>query len=174
LDVVPISAGAGLGALARARVTMYFEVGAGWASSSRVGWRRRCRSAETARDELGAGGIAPWREADGRLVRWSEESRALPVAYSLTKYARADGNTREAGSVFTVFPVREQALLADPVTEIGSAFDVEAEVFLGVAGVRVGGSVVQLCDALAGWLGFDPLGDDEIDPGEPPDEGRNG
>ena len=52
--------------------------------------------------------------------------------------------------------------------------EVEAGVFLGVLGVRVGVSLIELADLLAGLVGFDPLADDrglEPPPAELPEEG---
>ena len=51
--------------------------------------------------------------------------------------------------------------------------EVEVGAFLGVLGVRVGVSLVELVDLLAGLVGFDPLADDrglEPPPGELPEE----
>jgi len=162
VDVVPVSVAQGAGLLARIRVTNWFDFGIGRASSSRAGWRRRGPSAETRWDERVHGGLVPWLGEEGWEFGWHEETKAIPFLYSLTEYERSDGETRQAGTLFTVTPYREQASLASPRTEVGSAFDVEAEVFLGIVGIRVAISPTQLFDWAVGWFGFDPLGDDEV------------
>jgi hypothetical protein len=162
VDIAPVSVAQGAGLLARVRVTNWFDFGIGRASSSRAGWRRRGPSAETRWDERVHGGLVPWLGEEGWEFGWHEETKAIPFVYSLTDYERSDGETRQAGTLFTVIPYREQASLASPRTEVGSAYDVEAEVFLGIVGIRVAISPTQLFDWFVGWFGFDPLGDDGV------------
>ena len=167
VDVVPVSIACGTGLLVRARVTSRFDFGIGMASCWRAGWRRRAPSAETRSDELARGGLVPWRGEEGWEFGWHEETKAVPFIYSLTDYARPDGETRQAGTFFTVTPFRPQASVPSARTEAGSACDVEGELFLGFVGIRAAFSPTQLFDWAAGWFGFDPLGDDggpECDP----------
>jgi hypothetical protein len=173
VDVVPFSIGEGPGLLTRVRVTNWFDFGVGAASTTRAGWRRRVPSAETRWDERMQGGLVPWLGEEGLEFSWHEETKAIPFIQSLTEYARSDGEPRQAGTLFTVVPYREQASLASPRTEVGSAYDVEAEVHLVFIGVRVAFSPTQLFDWAAGWFGFDPLGDDGEPKLDPPSDAKN-
>jgi len=168
VDVAPVSIACGTGLLVRARVTSWFDFGIGKTSNSRAGWRRRVPSAETRWDERMHGGLVPWLGEEGWEFGWHEETKAIPFVYSFTDYERCDGEPRQAGTLFTVIPYREQASLASPRTEAGSAFDVEGELFLGFVGIRAAFSPTQLFDWAAGWFGFDPLGDDGEPKREPP------
>ena len=170
MDVVPFSIGEGPGLLARVRVTNWLDFGAGAASSTRAGWRRRVPSAETRWDERMQAGWVPWLGEEGLEFSWREETKAIPFIESLTEYARSDGEPRQAGTLFTVVPYREQASLASPRTEVGSAYDVEAEVHFVFIGVRAAFSPTQLFDWAVGWFGFDPLGDDGEPICEPPSD----
>lgn len=170
VDVAPVSIACGTGLLVRARVMNRFDFGIGKASCSRAGWRRRVPSAETRSDELARGGLVPWRDEKGWEFGWHEETKAVPFIYSLTDYARPDGDTRQAGTFFTVVPFRPPASVPSERTEAGSVCDIEGELFLGIIGIRAAVSPTQLFDWVAGWFCFDPLGDDEAVPCEPPSD----
>ena len=165
LDVVPVSVGAGKGLSLAVRATPFLGLGLGYADSWRAG-----------SDELRYGPI------------WWEEERGIPLYRYQRFQDYADRPTRYDGGYLAIprdFRQRASTLLFLPGTPDGGLFwfpvlpayvlevpwrwnimtgfellNVEAGLFLGVVGLRVGVAPLHAFDLLVGLFGFDPAEDD--------------
>jgi hypothetical protein len=162
-DIVPVSVRAGLGADVSVRATAFLGTGLG-------------------AYEADAAGLAPgrwgpsWRDGAADLIFWTGKRMSLAGSRGPRDGPRprwpggpdprwlqkgGAGLERQTGNVFLVFPVPAAWWSGTPVIPPWySWLDVETEVFLGVAGVRLGLCPVEIADFLAGLVGLDLLGDD--------------
>jgi len=144
VDIVPFSVGFGPGFYVGARATAFAGTGIGWASTHRIGWRRR----------------SPWpEEAAGTLtfLDWHEREKGLVLAWD-----RSSDPLPGAGNFLVVLPAYDPdgTLGYRAILDAGSVFDLELEVHVGLVGIRIGVSPMQAIDWLFGWTTFDLFGDD--------------
>lgn len=182
LDMVPFSIATGAGVATRLRATNYFALGIGYVDAIRIGWRRRCASLEIHPSKLDRGGFVPKYDAPAiqgipafARFDWEERIKSLPIAYDIIETRGDEAGTRiESGTMALVIPVRTAngTNIASFQGEIGSVLDLEAEVFVGLIGIRVGLAPTQVFDWAVGWIGFDPFADDSTRPSSSTDAAR--
>ena len=178
-DTFPISFAAGYGLMLEARATPYAGVGLGYTKNWRFGlapqrwgpiWWERSRGIPIYEyyrymdyrdeDQRWEGGDPFW---------WDEDYR-----YRANSWVIIPGFSQQGEAFFPIIPpyyLKEPWIF--PNWSLWTLFDVEASVFVGVVGVRVGVSPLQLLDFIAGLITWDPAWDDpfEDEMATWPDEG---
>jgi hypothetical protein len=136
-DLLPISIGVGKGVYVGARLPM-LGTGLGWTGEvDRYGWA-----------------TTPTRPS--RAGAWHETGQ-LGLVFSLSR-AGGDGGYDMGYMPFGPWdPIDGRGGLLWPQT-----MDVEAEVHLGIVGVRVGFSLIQFLDFFTSMVGWDMVGDDQL------------
>ena len=162
MDAIPVSGGVGLGVSAEARVTRFLGVGVGYAVTWRAGF-----------DEGRFGPL--WRESEVGVPIVFYERRATRTG-AAPPWVGGDPPVREGTTLrrmntWLLHPGGPDAGLPPPFASGDSPwvvphaspwdwFHVEVGAVALLAGVRVGVSIPQWLDFLAGIADFDPAGDD--------------
>lgn len=143
-----VKGGYGVGASVRA--TEFFHTGLEVYSATSFGLARG-RCGPVWEEEGGAGVIMTGEQFTPRLPQrwpggpdWTDDSLFR----------------RSSGNFFFFVPCRLMWGLPNPLVPWPAWFDVDANIFLGVGGMRVGVCPGELIDFLAGIVGLDPIGDD--------------
>jgi len=166
MDSIPLSAGAGLGLSAEVRATPYAGLGIGYANDWRFGTDEQRLGPVWYEQERG---IPIWRyyrhqnyleETD----RWSggHERFRVDRRNRAASLIVAPGMVRDGLVWFPIYPPYMITKHWEwPNWSAWDLLNVEAGVFLGVVGVRVGVSPFQLIDFILGLATID-LADDDI------------
>lgn len=168
MDAVPISAGAGLGLLAEVRATPYVGLGLGYANSWRVGtdeqrlgplWWEKERGIPVWRYYRHQNYLEETSRWSGGHLRFREERRNRAASLIV-----APGMVREGLVWFPIYPPYMITKHWEwPNWSGWDLLNVEAGVFLGVVGIRVGVSPFQLIDFILGLATIDLAEDDVRD-----------